>query len=358
MKLFLYTDVHWSETSSIIRSRGKVFSTRLENLIASVNWAEQQAALHGCDAVVCLGDFFDKSTLSAEEITALTQLQWSNMPHYFLVGNHDANVNDLSYASTFVFDKPNFTVVSQPMLLEPPVSILEDPCCIYLIPYILESDRKPLREYLDMLTPSYSSARASRIVLSHNDLSGLQYGQFLSTQGFSVSEILQQSDLFINGHLHNAGFVDDSEKILNLGNLSGQNFSEDATIYRHYGAILNTKDLSLEFLENPYAFKFYKLQISSMDQLTALRTIEGPAAVSVQCVAECLPEVKQYLQGRPEVVAARTSLLIESSASTVVEISELARTDYLQQFSEYVLTHLDNTEALQKELQLVLTGGN
>ena len=57
-KLFVYGDVHWSTYSSIIRSRGEQYSTRLENLIRSVNWAEALAEKYNCETVICLGDFF------------------------------------------------------------------------------------------------------------------------------------------------------------------------------------------------------------------------------------------------------------------------------------------------------------
>ena len=33
MKILFYADPHWSTTSSIVQSRGKKYSTRLENLI-------------------------------------------------------------------------------------------------------------------------------------------------------------------------------------------------------------------------------------------------------------------------------------------------------------------------------------
>ena len=40
MKILLYTDVHFCKSSSIVTGRGKRFSTRLENIIESLNWAE------------------------------------------------------------------------------------------------------------------------------------------------------------------------------------------------------------------------------------------------------------------------------------------------------------------------------
>ena len=359
MKILLYTDVHWAETASIVRGRGQSFSLRLENLIQSVNWAEQQARLQHCDAVMVLGDFFDKPNLTAEEITALTKIEWSNLPHYFLVGNHDANVSDLSFASTFVFQNPLFHIISEPYMIEAGSSVTDQAAFIYLIPYIIEDNRQSLSAYIDSLTPSGNMAFTSRIVLSHNDLAGVRYGQFVSTQGFKVEEILQQCDLFINGHLHNAGFVDESEHILNLGNLSGQNFTEDAYRYRHYCATLDTNNLQLEFFENPHAFNFYRIEIGAEKDLKLFSNLKTNAVVSVQCTGALLSQVKNLIEESNHIVASRVSLLLTASQEvSTIEISQLAQTDYLKQFSDYVLSHVENTEAVQQELQYVLVGGN
>ena len=43
MKFLICGDVHWSEFSSILRKMGDKYSKRLENLINSINWVEEQA---------------------------------------------------------------------------------------------------------------------------------------------------------------------------------------------------------------------------------------------------------------------------------------------------------------------------
>ena len=67
MRYLIYTDVHWCTYSSIIRSRGETYSKRIENLITSINWAENLALEKGCNEIICLGDFFDKPDLTSEE---------------------------------------------------------------------------------------------------------------------------------------------------------------------------------------------------------------------------------------------------------------------------------------------------
>ena len=49
MKICCFGDTHWSEYSSILRSMGEKYSTRLENLIKSVNWVFNTALEKKCD---------------------------------------------------------------------------------------------------------------------------------------------------------------------------------------------------------------------------------------------------------------------------------------------------------------------
>ena len=95
MRVLIYGDVHWSQYSSILRSRDKYYSTRLDNLIRSVNWAEEQAAYQDCEAIIILGDFFDSSHLNAEEISALKEVRWAPCSHVIITGNHETNVSNL-----------------------------------------------------------------------------------------------------------------------------------------------------------------------------------------------------------------------------------------------------------------------
>ena len=113
MRILLYTDNHFCSNSSIVRSKGQKYSARLENQIETLNWINNIALEKNCDKMICLGDFFDSATLNAEELTALKEVKWNNLPKEFLVGNHEMGNNDLSYNSTNalsqfgkVIDKP------------------------------------------------------------------------------------------------------------------------------------------------------------------------------------------------------------------------------------------------------------
>lgn len=343
MKILLYTDVHFSTYSSILRTRGKKYSTRLENLIKSISWAEQLSKQENCDAVVTLGDFFDKSIISDEEMTALKEVFWNeSIPHYALVGNHESSVSSLEYSSTQALNSgiTPFYILSQPYKLPLANGVL------YFIPYITEDNRKPLKEYLTEL--GYDSDKLN-IVFSHNDLKGIQLGRVQSVVGFDKDEIESCCNLFINGHIHNCNWI--TKKILNLGNLTGQNFGEDAFIYKHQVLILDTDTRELDFVENPYSLKFYQVNIESNKDLLRIDKLENNAVVTFRCKEEFYEKLVEKIRNHPNILESRISIIREATEgeSTVDRVEDFT-VNHLQKFKEFTISKLGNDSIVQEEL--------
>ena len=179
MRILLYTDNHFCTNSSIIRKNGEKYSIRLENQIKSVNWAEQLGIEKNCDMVIHLGDFFDKSELTAQE----------------LVGNHEMGSSDLQYNSLNALSKIG-KIVNEPYYMS------GFGCRIIFLPYILETNRKPLQYYINSAIGDKWETQEVKntIILSHNDIAGIRYGQYISKQGFDAQEIYDSCNLFVNGH--------------------------------------------------------------------------------------------------------------------------------------------------------------
>lgn len=344
MKYLLYTDCHWNQYSSIIRSRGDKYSTRLENLIKSVNWAEDLAVRENCDAVVCLGDFFDKPELTAEEISALKEIKWNILKHYFLIGNHESNVAALNYSSTDTFyNKNGFEIISKPTFV-PSLNIL-------FLPYILEENRKKLQEYVVMGNDK------PRIIFSHNDVKGIQYGVFKSKEGFDKEDIDNSCDLFLNGHLHNG--VQFSEKGINLGNLTGQNFSEDASKYQHCAFILDTETLHLKSFVNPHAFNFYKFQIDTEEDLkrASLKLLLSKNnIVNFKCEESLVEKLKLIVSTDKDIISHRITIFKNDLKVEEGKEQVLHTVDHLEQFSNFVLDTLGASEVLKEELVIICKG--
>lgn len=349
MKVLVYGDPHWCAYSSIVRSRGTKYSTRLENLIQTINWLEDTAENNGCERIICLGDFFDKAELTGEEITALEDINWSSIMHTYIVGNHEMARSDVKMSTAHLFElSDNFEVADSPSIYNCGNTQL----CF--LPYVLESDRKPIEEYL---TPTTKD----RIIFSHNDIKDIQMGRFKSTEGFSIEEIERNCRLFVNGHIHNTSHV--GTKIINLGNITGQNFSEDANYYRHYALLIDTDTFGVEYIENPYAFNFYKLSLVGYKPLSATdMTIPdifkfgttGTAIVTVKTCKENEAIVRQSIKDNPNIIESRVivDMMRDASAEVTHSTADFS-VDHLSQFVTYMTAELGESEDVLDELRKV-----
>lgn len=347
MKICIFTDNHFCRNSSIIKARGNKYSLRLENQIKSLNWVEQVALDNKCDAVICLGDFFDKPILNDEELTALKDIKWNNLKHIFIVGNHESSVNGLSYNSTKALQiRDNFFIVDKPYCLEHVNQVGSHEFYLFL-PYIIETDRKSLKEYLGNIKDIYDKDKL--IIFSHNDIKGIQMGPIMSKTGFDIKEIENSCRLFINGHLHNGTKF--CLNGINLGNLTGQNFSENAFIYKHQIMILDTDTFEYELIENPYAFNFYKLEINTESDLDKLYNIKDNSALNIACKSEYLTFCKTILQDllKNKIIYSRITEIHSKQKIDNISIDDL-RVDHLKEFVLFSKEKLGDTSVLQEEL--------
>lgn len=341
MKICIYSDPHWSTYSSILRQRGIKYSKRLEGLINSINWVESLAKNNYCNEIYCLGDFFDRNNLTAEEITALNDICWSDLPHLFLVGNHEITTSNLEMNSLNVLRKIG-NVIDKPSIK------YINGCNLVFLPYLDEDTRQPLKEILDGLWLQ----QPKTIIFSHNDIRGIQYGAYTSEFGFSLDEIENNCNMFINGHLHNCNFVNkrDDIPVLNIGNLTGLNFTENAFECKHFACILDTDTLDLQFYENPYAFYFYSINtISNEFQLDTLDILPNNSLVSVKVVENLLPKVKDKLNRNYNVIAHREVIIPDNNVTTGEHIT-LTKVNHIDKFKEFCLSQLGNLELVKKEL--------
>ena len=297
--------------------------------------AEEQ----GCSEIICAGDFFDYSYLNSAEISALKEINWDRFTHSFLSGNHEQGEINHIYTSTDVFSLLNTGIVyKKPTMVD--YSDIE----IFMLPYILESERKSLVEYL----PNKSSKK--RIIISHNDIEGIQMGSFISKNGFSIEEIEDNCDLFINGHLHNGQKI--SNKIINIGNITGQNFGEDAFKYSHVAFVLDTKSLRIDVFENPYAFNFYKIDCTDRN-FDVLFNLKNNSIITVRCLENDVSKVKEIIESNKNIIESRVLIKVEENVDSLDNINDFY-VDHLSQFKSYILENLGAFEVIKEELEEIL----
>lgn len=350
IRICVYSDVHWCQNSSIVRSKGEQYSTRLENLIMSVNWVEQLAWNTGCECVICCGDFFDAPNLNAMEVSALQEIKWAPMSHVFLMGNHETNLSSLEYSTLDLFKLcPNSCVINSPQQYFIDNTTVE----FCFLPYVLERDRKSIQEY-------FGSKNCNRVIFSHNDLKDVQYGNFLSTEGFEIPDISNSCNLYFNGHIHHCCTVTD--KVINVGNLTGQNFTEDATKYQHCAIVLDTETLEYKFYQNLYALKFYKIDatdcITEEELINKLSVLSVTGAVLTLHINSSMSTfAKQYLnelKQRNELEEYRLIIRYTSEETKLDTAVNVSSVDHLKQFETYVFSELGTSNIIKEELQQIM----
>lgn len=346
MNILFVGDVHWSSYSSIVRRRGQKYSKRLENLINTINWVEETAEERSCDMIIYCGDFFDRPELNAEELTALQEVIWApECKHVMIIGNHEGLNHNLSLSSAHIFNLiPNVQVIEQPTLQT------YFGFRIMYIPYVLEKDRLTIEEYLKnglSANPWETQEIKYNIVVSHNDIK-MQYGMFESKEGFELDDINNSCRWFFNGHLHNCGKI--GARAYNLGNITGQNFSEDASMYKHQVYLFNTEKQELEFIENPYAFNFYKIDLTTSSCLP--KNLKDNAILTVKCPEHLVSDVRQQLYDNPKVKEFKIISVIDNSknVSEQIEVNVFEMVNHLDSFITYVKDNLDPNDIMLSEL--------
>ena len=341
MKILCFTDNHFCERSSIVTRYGEKYSLRLENQLNSLNWVEQISKEKSCDLVVCLGDFFDKPHLTDQELTALQDIKWNDLPHYFLVGNHESEEINLQFSSTSALKALNREIIDSPCTKN--IGDVE----LAFLPYITESEKQPLEDY-------FTTKPAYRILFSHNDLLGIQMGPVVSKTGFSIEELENNCTFCLNGHLHNGQAA--SSRVLNLGNLTGKDFGEDSFKYEHKVAIIDTDTFNIEFIENPYAFNFYKIDILNKSDLDILTKVKSNAVLSIRCDESCIEAARTIIKDSPYILEARVVMIKQFTGSAeegVIDISDLV-VDQCVKFAECCRAKLEASPILEMELAEIL----
>lgn len=286
-KILIYSDNHFCSYSSILRGRGKKYSLRLENQLATMRWLKDIAEQYSCNSMWCLGDFFDKSTLNAEELAALSKIKFPNCTQHFLVGNHEMGLRDNSFSSAHTFLLNNDCEV-----YDKPAILAIDNTLIYVLPYQLNTSSQPNAvEYFPNID---SSGFNHKLLLSHNDLKGAKFGNFVSKTGLDINKLSENFNLTVNGHLHNHGLIE--HNVINIGNITGQNFGEDGFKYKHYAMIYDCCLGTYELIENPVALNFFQLNLIGKD-IDYINKI-SPKLSNGVCIIKCDEKDFKYINYR------------------------------------------------------------
>jgi hypothetical protein len=146
-----------------------------------------------------------------------------------------------------------------------------------------------------------------------------------------------------------------TSKVINLGNLTGKDFGEDALKYNHNIAILDTDSLNITYIENPYAYNFYKLQVESEQDLIVLNTLKANAVVSIKCDSALIELAKQKIEElKNNILETRLIAVKKYDYEDNEETTNFDLTvDHLARFIECCKPTLDNNKILDEELAVI-----
>lgn len=307
MKILLYADTHFSLNSSILLGSTTSFQGRLEHLINSFKWMYELAREQKVDLIVDLGDLVDSSKLSATEITAVSEALSYNksVPEIHILGNHerqseDGRINSINFINLI----ENHRLIVEPEQIDNRYSF---------IPYQNYSDGD-----LDEL-PNTEYA------FTHIDIKGFLLGGTWSLKtGLTPDYLMNKFDYIVNGHLHTGGYVVNNlyKTILNLGSISGQNFSSKGT--PRIG-ILDTESKDMRFIENPYGIKFDSITCQTLSEVidlnNSIKNSDNNYCIQIKVPVHLVEDTSRILEGNDKVLAKK--IRIDTERIRIMEDTSL-----------------------------------
>ena len=332
MKIGIYADAHFSLNSSIILGQTNSLEGRLRHLIDSFKWMYELFNEQEVEAIFDLGDLADSYILRAEEITAISEALSYNtsIPETHILGNHErldeaGSINSVS----FVNNIDNHRVLNRVELVELGVSTFT------LLPYN-NYDEKQVEELED-----------TDYLLSHIDIRGSDTGGWSLREGINPRILADKFGLTINGHIHNGSWVI-PDKVMNIGAISGQNFSSKQISWGPSVMILDTEDKSYNLYENPYALNFINKNISSLDQLVEVvnQVKKGTYALQVRVPANLVEDARKVIESNNKIVAMRVMTKADTSGLGKMSYEDINRVNSIEGGFEQLVKFIENQDSL------------
>ena len=319
-KVIFIADNHFCINSSVVNKRGEYFSDRLENQISSIKWVDSFGL-----PVFHAGDFFDKPILTSEERSALDQVKDIVSKWTFLLGNHE-------YSGGFdQLGSLNGRYIRIPTEVDL---------------YGLKTLFLPFNSTEGDIKGRYD------LIVGHLGLKDIPFG----AKGLDFNIIDKSCEIFLNGHLHNRLKL--GENKWNIGSLTSQNFSDDCLEYRKGIVILDTDTKTLEFIENPYAFNFFKFKWGDFSKFTEEQ--KNSIVKETSCLSiSCLSGEKQEIMKSgifDKVYYLRVSEELSSKKQVEVNEKPIIEFDHLAKFRGAFISKVGESSVVLEELSEVLNG--
>lgn len=337
MRIFMYSDLHISRTSSIMPLTSSINKyTYRQNMILELGkYLENIIDEQKPDLIINLGDTFDNHTITSYDIDIASKFfecfRMFNIPHIVLVGNHEMINQDFN-AIEILNNINNITVISEPstvntdIILSTKLSLQQPNVKLAFLPYC---------DYRDIL-----EFPEGDFLFSHQDIQGSCIrGDFKLPNGIDQND-LSKYKLVFNGHIHKSSIM---KNIINVGSISTHSFSDDQeNVPKCY--IFDTNTLDLTTYKPTCCPLFRKVEIKKniselyafIDQLDK----NYKYILHIICPFELKDEIKSFIEQNEFVINSRISIIgsikevKEENKNNTINLS--SNIDILQNFKDFL----------------------
>lgn len=244
MKLFIYSDVHISRTSSILplTSKNQNYTYRQNMIIETAKWMSSLIQDLKPDMIINLGDTFDQNILSSYDVETASEFFNKfpkNISHKILCGNHEM-LNKDNNVLKLLNSIEGIDVIDMPVQIDN----------LMFIPYC---------DYKDLDLSTYGGD----YLFLHHDIYGSRVSP-TNVLDFGISQdSLSKYKLVFNGHVHASSRF---SNIINVGSITTHSFADSSestpTCY-----LFNTDTQEITEYSNMNCPLFRKICVETIDDL-------------------------------------------------------------------------------------------
>lgn len=331
MKIFIYSDLHISKTSSILPlvSSNDIYTYRQDMLIKTGEYLAEIIDQERPDMIINLGDTFDQHTVSSYDINVASKFfkcfRFFSIPHIVLVGNHEMMNYDFNAVELFG-NINNITVISEPCSVNMNTVLnINDNVEIALMPYT---------DYKDIL-----ELPKGTFLFSHLDIAGVKIKGNIELQDGLDIKTFADYKLVFNGHIHKPSI---KNNIVNVGSVSTHSFSDDnESVPQCY--IFDTTTLELKTYKPTMCPLFRKVEIynniSELEHYISTLDKSYKYILQVTCPFDIKDSVKEYLKNQDCVLNSRLNIKVENNNVSRPVLTDITpNVDIKKSFKEFLNT--------------------
>ena len=323
MKLFIYSDVHISRTSSILPliSDYKKYTYRQDMIVKTSKWMTDILLQNDIDMIINLGDTFDQNTITSYDIDTASEFfkifKHINKQHLVLCGNHEMLNTD--YNVLRLLDNIDG------------IQVIDTPTVI---------DNLLFLPYCDLDLSNYNG---SEYAFLHHDIYGSKVSP-TNVLDFGISQdSLGKFKKVFNGHVHAKSKF---SNIINVGSITTHSFADSSesvpTCY-----IFDTVTQELKEFENTICPLFRKINVDSIDGLnTNLSSLDNrfKYVLHLDCAYELKEQVNSIMKEMPNLITYKIttkSIKQEDSDVRPEDIKLESNLDIMKSFKDFLGTGVE-----------------